>query len=111
MPDADTTVCLLYTTWPDEESVERAALRLLEMRLIACANVLGASRSIYRWEGEVQTDREIIALFKTSSATAGQAKAQITALHPYDEPCILALDANPALSANSFQDWVVAQTS
>ena len=111
MPDTAPTICLLYTTWPDEESVTRAAHRLLEKNLIACANVLGASQSIYRWEGEVQSEREIIALFKTSVGAADQAKAEIAALHPYDEPCILTLDVNSALSAEGFQNWVIAQTS
>lgn len=111
MPDTTPALCLLYTTWPDEESVTRAAHHLLEQSLIACVNVLGASQSIYRWEGKVQSQREIIALFKTSTACARQARAEITALHPYDEPCILALDVNSALSADGFQDWVVQQTS
>ena len=111
MPDTAPTICLLYTTWPDEESVTRAAHRLLEQGLIACANILGGSQSIYRWEGEVQSEREIIALFKTASASARQARAEISALHPYDEPCILALDVNSALSAESFQNWVIEQTS
>ena len=61
MTEAAKGVIVLYTTWPDRESVERAAGRLLEDRLIACANILGESRSIYRWEGEVQSEREIIA--------------------------------------------------
>ena len=56
--------------------MERAAGRLLEDRLIACANLLGESRSIYRWEGEVQSEREIIALFKTSAEAAEQMAAE-----------------------------------
>ena len=111
MTEAAKGVIVLYTTWPDRESVERAAGRLLEDRLIACANLLGESRSIYRWEGEVQSEREIIALFKTSARAAERTRDALLALHPYDEPCILALESTAPLSASGFTDWVREQTA
>lgn len=111
MTEAADGVIVLYTTWPDAGSVERAAARLLEDRLIACANILGESRSIYRWDGEVQSEPELIALFKTSAATADRAKAAILDLHPYDEPCVLALESRTALSAPGFVDWVRSETA
>lgn len=101
---------LLYTTWPDEESAQRAAGRLLEDRLIACANILGASTSIYAWQGEVKREREIVALFKTSAKTASAARDRLIELHPYDEPCIIALEVDRAPSAKGFLDWVEAET-
>jgi periplasmic divalent cation tolerance protein len=110
MTDAAEGVLVLYTTWPDIESVEHVATRLLDARLIACANILGESRSVYRWEGEVQSEREIIALFKTSEAAAGRARDAIIALHPYDEPCVLALESRSEFSAPGFTGWVHSQT-
>lgn len=111
MTEAARGVIVLYTTWPDTQSVESAAARLLEDRLIACANILGESRSIYRWEGEVQSAREVIALFKTSSAMAGRARDALLALHPYDEPCVLALESQSDFSASGFADWVRRETA
>lgn len=101
---------LIYTTWPDTASAETAAARLLEDRLIACANVLSASTSIYVWQGEVKREQEIIALFKTSARTAGAARDKLAELHPYDEPCIIALEVDAAPSAQGFLDWVEAET-
>jgi periplasmic divalent cation tolerance protein len=111
MTEAAEGVIVLYTTWPDTQSVERAAACLLEDRLIACANILGESRSIYRWEGEVQSEREIIALFKTSAAGAQRARDALLALHPYDEPCVLALESQPDFSASGFSGWVRSETT
>ena len=110
MTQAAEGVVVLYTTWPDTQSVERAAARLLDDRLIACANILGESRSIYRWDGKVQSAQEIIALFKTSPAKARQARDALIALHPYDEPCVLALESQTDFSASGFADWVRRET-
>ena len=111
MTEAADGVIVLYTTWPDVQSVEQAAARLLEERLIACANILGESRSIYRWDGEVQSAKEIIALFKTSPAMARHARDALIALHPYDEPCVLALESETDFSAAGFADWVRRETA
>lgn len=111
MTDTAKGVIILYTTWPDAVSAEAAASRLLEERLIACANILGESRSVYRWEGQVQSEREVVALFKTSMTAAGQAKAALLTLHPYDEPCILALETRSGASAEGFMEWVRTETA
>ena len=44
---------LLYTTWPDTDTAERAARTVVEEGLAACANMLAAGVSIYRWQGTV----------------------------------------------------------
>ena len=109
MTDTAEGVIILYTTWPDAVSAETAASRLLEDRLIACANILGESRSIYRWEGQAQSEREVIALFKTSSAVCERARDALLTLHPYDEPCVLAFGAEANASAESFTRWVQSE--
>lgn len=110
MTTASTGITLLYTTWPDPDAPADAARRLLDERLIACANILGASFSIYRWRGKVETATETIALFKTDADTAQAAMRRLVELHPYDEPCVIALDVDTARSAPGFVDWVAAET-
>lgn len=108
--DAADGVVLLYTTWPDGGGAETAAHTLLAERLIACANIFPAGRSVFRWDGEVRTEAETVALFKTSKARAGAARTRLTDLHPYDEPCILALPADTDFSAAGFVQWVASET-
>ena len=59
---------VLYTTWPDAETAEAFARRAVEERLAACANVMAPMRSIYRWDGEIQSEVEIPMLLKTTAA-------------------------------------------
>ncbi len=102
---------ILYTTWPDDgDAAAKAARALLDERLIACANILPAGRSIFRWEGRVADGPETVALFKTSPARAGEVRDRLIAPHPYDEPCVLALDADADNSAAGFLAWIGSET-
>lgn len=101
---------ILYTTWPDGDAAAQAAHTLLEERLIACANIFPAGRSAFRWEGGIEDSAETVALFKTSPARAGEARDRLIALHPYDEPCVLALDVDAEESAAGFLAWIGSET-
>ncbi|MCR9130167.1 MAG: divalent-cation tolerance protein CutA [Alphaproteobacteria bacterium] len=110
MTRPESAMGLLYTTWPDGESAEAAAEALLAEGLIACANILGEARSVFRWKGEVQRETETIALFKTSAARAGRTAARIADLHPYDEPAVLNLCVDSSGSSPAFLSWVASET-
>ncbi|MCC5981162.1 MAG: divalent-cation tolerance protein CutA [Oceanicaulis sp.] len=101
---------ILYTTWPDGDAAAQAAHTLLDEGLIACANIFPAGRSVFRWEGRIEDGAETVALFKTSPARAGDVRDRLIALHPYDEPCVLALDVDAATSAAGFLAWIGSET-
>tara|TARA_R110002072_G_C7840694_1_gene524957 strand:- start:264 stop:599 length:336 start_codon:yes stop_codon:yes gene_type:complete len=101
---------LIYTTWPDSASAEGAARALLEARLIACANIMAAGVSLYRWEGRVQRDAETVMILKTTTERTAELRHQVETLHPYDTPCILALPIDAASSHAGFVDWIVVET-
>lgn len=104
-------VVSLYSTWPDLERAEAAGAALVEARLAACANIIPAIRSIYRWNGAIQRDDEVLMLIKTSSAKAAAARDALVAAHPYDVPCVLHLLTAPENSAPDFLAWVARETS
>ncbi len=111
MTKAQSAMGLIYTTWPDEASAMAAAHTLLDDKLIACANILGSSTSVYRWQGAVETASEIAVLFKTSSARAAELQARLMELHPYDEPAILNLCVEKTGSSPAFLAWVDDETA
>lgn len=82
------TAALIWCPFGDVESAEAAAGQLLEERLIACANILPAVRSLYRWNGERGKGSEVAVLFKTRADLLDAAVARLEALHPYDAPAI-----------------------
>lgn len=79
---------LIWCPFGDAQSAEAVADTLLEERLIACANILPAIRSLYRWKGERGEGAEVAVLFKTRADLLDAAVARLEALHPYDAPAI-----------------------
>ena len=99
---------LLYMTAGDAEEAARIGRALVEERLVACVNVLGPMRSIFRWQDEVQDDAEVAFLAKTRSSLVAKVSERVKALHSYDVPCIVAL---PIVAGNdAFLDWIASET-
>ena len=98
------SVRFLYITAPDREQAESLGRFLVESRLAACVNILGGMNSLYWWAGEVQSDSEVVCIAKTTEALAEEATRQLVERHPYDTPCVVALDVS---SGNpEFLQWV-----
>ena len=82
------SVVSVYAIFADAEEAERIGRQMVEQRLAACVNILGGCRSIYRWKGEIETDDEVAAIFKTTDEQADALMTNVAGLHSYDLPCI-----------------------
>ena len=96
----------IYTTWPPGEAADEAAEALVSERLAACANILPGMRSVYRWDGKVERGQEQVMILKTTPARLSALRDRLIALHPFDEPCFLALGAEAEGAAAGFAEWV-----
>ena len=96
---------VLSTAPPD--AAQSLAAEIVERRLAACVNVVSGITSTYRWKGEVHNDDEALLIIKTSAATLPALMQELPALHPYDVPEIVALDAT-AVHAD-YALWVSAE--
>jgi len=104
----DTGVSVLLATVPDAEVGRRLARALLQERLIACANLVPGVASLYRWEGELQEEDEVLLVMKTRSGLVPRLVARIPELHPYELPEVLALRVDDGLPA--YCRWVLDET-
>jgi periplasmic divalent cation tolerance protein len=73
-----------------EEEAERISAALVERRLAACVQVIGPISSRYRWQGEIEREREWLCLAKTEASRYDEVEAAIRELHSYEEPEIVA---------------------
>lgn len=99
---------LIVSNVPDEQVALTIARTLVDERHAACVNVFGACRSIYRWQGAVETANEITLLVKTTRAGHDECVRRLAALHPYDVPEIVTLA--PAAVWPAYAAWAAAQT-
>jgi periplasmic divalent cation tolerance protein len=92
----------VYVTAPAAEAGEIAET-VVEERLAACVNWTDVN-SVFRWNGDVvREDNEVLLFAKTTDESYDDLVARITALHPYDVPCIERFDEDGALAA--FTSW------
>jgi len=92
---------LIYTVFDSRDGARGAASRLLDERLIACANVIGEVEALFEWDGERGEVREIGVLMKTHADCLDRAVARLEELHPYDTPAILGWKADASGKATS----------
>ena len=76
---------LVLTSEADSERAEALARALLERRLVACAS-LRPSRSLYHWQGKIETGSEVLLLLKTHGARLAELRAVLGQLHSYTTP-------------------------
>ena len=79
---------LLYVICNDKKEAKKIALKLLEKRLIACANIFPV-KSMYSWKGKVIQENEHVIVMKTLKQKFTKIKAEILKIHSYDVPCIV----------------------
>ena len=102
------SVVSVYAVFASADEAERIGRQMVEERLAACVNILGPCRSIYRWQGEVETSEEIAAIFKTSMVRADELVARIALLHSYEVPAITVWPIHKLLA--NYAEWVEDST-
>jgi periplasmic divalent cation tolerance protein len=103
-----TDFLLVLCTCPTSSAATVIATALLEERIAACVNRLPGIKSMYRWEGRVERDDEVLLLIKTTSQMFPRVEETIAKLHPYELPEIIGVP----LSAGSlaYLNWIKSAT-
>src|SRR5215470_12984749 len=107
MPHTDAIVVL--TTVASDEEAATFVRALLDRRLIACGTIFPASRSMYRWQGKIADEREVVVLLKTRSARLDSLRTAFAELHPYKVPELLALPVEAGL--DKYLEWINGETT
>src|SRR6476646_10057981 len=94
---------IILTTMPDDDRAAELARTLVGERLAACVNVHQAMTSTYRWQGRVESGAERQVVIKTTADRIAAISARVRALHPYELPEWVVLDAS---ASQAYADWV-----
>lgn len=107
MPQTDALVVL--TTVSNAEEAVALIRGLLERRLIACGTLIPGARSLYRWDGKVADEPEIVLMLKTRADRLEALEVAFGELHPYKVPELLAVPVTAGLS--KYLAWINQETS
>jgi periplasmic divalent cation tolerance protein len=100
---------VVLVTCPSRKVGEKIAHALVEERLAACVNVIPGLTSIYRWEGKICRDAEVLLLIKTRQVRLPALTRRVRAYHPYSVPEIIALPL--AGGSATYLAWVRDSTT
>lgn len=106
-PTSDVVVVL--TTVASIDEAVALVRELVERRLAACGTMLPGARSIYRWEGKLADENEVVVILKTHEAQLDALKAAFGELHPYTVPELLALPVSDGLER--YLGWIGSETA
>ncbi|XP_018910810.2 protein CutA homolog isoform X2 [Bemisia tabaci] len=74
---------MAFVTIDNEENAKKLAKSVVTNQLAACVNIVPKILSIYKWEGEIQEDSELLLLMKTRTSLVDELIAHVKANHPY----------------------------
>jgi periplasmic divalent cation tolerance protein len=94
---------VVLNTCGSEAEAERLARLLVEQRLAACVSIVPRIRSVYRWNGAVESSEEWLLLIKSSRPLFEPLRAALEGAHSYQVPEVLALPVVDG--AASYLDW------
>jgi periplasmic divalent cation tolerance protein len=100
-----TKVGVVLVTAPSEEAAASIGKTIVEEGLIACANLVPRVRSLYRWQGKLCDEAEVLVVMKTRRSEFERVRARVKALHPYEVPEVILVDV--AQGHAPYLDWVL----
>jgi periplasmic divalent cation tolerance protein len=83
---------IVFMTASSAEEGEKIAETLVTEGLAACINIVPACRSVYRWQGKLVKDDEVLIIAKTRRADFTALEERVAELHSYDVPEVIAVD-------------------
>src|SRR6266481_5059353 len=97
-------ILLALSTFPDAETARRISNQLVTEKFAACANILPAIESIYRWKEKIESGNETLVFFKLSEDRQSAFQEKLRSLHPYEVPEIIFVPVTSGLP--EYLRWV-----
>jgi periplasmic divalent cation tolerance protein len=95
---------VVFLTAAHGEEAARIAEMLVGARLAACVQILPPLESVYRWQGKLERQSEVLLIAKTIQSKFAEIEREVIALHSYETPEIIAV---PIVSGSKrYLDWL-----
>lgn len=95
---------VIYVTAKDEREAKKIATRLLEDKLVACANIISGIQSMYWWQGKIDQSREVLIVLKSKKILVKKIIKAVKSVHSYDCPEVIALPI--VHGSNDYLQWI-----
>jgi len=99
-----TDYLLIYSTCPDLSTAERIAQQLVEAELAACVSIIPGLTSIYKWQGAIEQNQEVLLMIKSRGSHYAALELSLRQHHPHELPEIIAVPIERGLPP--YLNWI-----
>jgi len=97
---------VVFMTAATKDEASRLAEMLVSKSLAACVQIMPEMESVYRWQGKIERQPEVLLIAKTMSSKFAELEREVVALHSYDTPEIVAMPL--AAGSRPYLEWLTA---
>lgn len=99
---------VIFVTTSSIDEARKIGQTLVEEGRVACCNIVQSVESIFKWQGKLQVEREVLMICKTKEDLFNIVEKRVKQLHSYEVPEIIALPITQG--SKSYLDWVTKET-
>ena len=99
---------VVFSTSNSLDEARKIGHTLVEEGHIACCNIVPSVESIFKWQGKLQVEHEVLMILKTKDDKFPAVEKRIKELHSYEVPEIIAIPITQG--SKSYLDWVIKET-
>lgn len=82
---------IIFVTAASKKQAGQIAEALIKKKLAACVNIIGGVNSFFRWQGKIDSAKEVLLIIKSNKDKLPRIITCVKSLHSYDVPEIIAL--------------------
>ena len=81
----------IFITCPSKKEARTIARELIKRKLAACVNIIDRVESLFWWQGNVDSAKEVLLMVKSKKALFPRIVRAVKSKHSYDVPEIIAV--------------------
>ncbi len=108
IPQKTSKAIVIFITAASNNEAKKIGHILIEENLIACCNIVQSVESIFRWQGKLHSEQEVLMLCKTREELFGTIEKRVRQLHSYEVPEIIAMPITQG--SEDYLNWIVKET-
>lgn len=95
---------VIFITCANIREARRIAKSLVEKKLVACVNIIDKIKSIFWWQGKIDSASEVLLMAKSKKSLMHKVIRQVKSLHSYQVPEVISL---PVIAGNKdYIEWI-----